>query len=136
MEATPPPQDELTQPPPPSYPSDDEKAGGGMRALAVVLALVLAFGAAVMIIAGADISDTPIAADCIANPEVIPDDGECFDGSDSNQTIVTILLYASGAFAAVAALLALAFAVTGIRGRLAIQVALVAVVVGAIALII
>ena len=54
--ATPPPP-----PRPPPRPRASGKASGGMRALGVLLALVLAFGAAVMIVASGEIADTPDA---------------------------------------------------------------------------
>ena len=107
-----------------------------MRALAVLLALVLGFGAAVMIVAGAEISDSPTVAECLDDPTVIPSDGECFDGSDTNQTIVTVLCFASGAVAALSALLALGFAISGRRGRLVVQTASLAILLAVIALII
>ena len=58
----PPPQTPATPPPAPAAPSGEEKASGGMRALAVVLALVLAFGAAVMVAVGLDVRGRTLAA--------------------------------------------------------------------------
>src|SRR5688500_2632551 len=73
-------------PPPPTSPvtEDDGKAGGGWRALSVILFLALAFACAVMIIAMADIADTPIEEDCVPPPA-----GDCteyFDGSSAQKT--------------------------------------------------
>lgn len=107
-----------------------------MRALAVLFALVLAFAAAVMIAVAVDIGDTPTLEECATDPSVIPDDLTCFDGGETNKAIVVALSYASGALGAVAVLLALAFAVTGRRGRPVLIATGVAVLLAAIALVI
>lgn len=107
-----------------------------MRALAVLFALVLAFAAAVMIAVAVDIGDTPTLEECATDPSVIPDDLTCFDGGDTNKAIVVALSYASGAVGVVAVLLALAFAVTGRRGRPVLIATGVAVLLAAIALVI
>ena len=53
-------------------PADGDKAGGGWRALGVVLALALAFACAVMVIAMADIGDTPTCDDVLAGKAALP----------------------------------------------------------------
>jgi hypothetical protein len=105
-----------------------------MRALGVLLALVLAFGAAVMIIAAGEIADTPTLEEVEAGEPL--NDGKYYDGSETSRTISTGFGYASGVVGAVGALIALYFAVTGTRGRLLVQVAVAAVILAAIALII
>ena len=60
--ATPPP------PPPPAAEPAAETPGAGWRVLAVILALALAFACAVMVIAMADIGDTPTCADVRSAP--------------------------------------------------------------------
>jgi hypothetical protein len=113
-----------------------EKAGIGMRLLAVLLALVLAFGAAVMIIAATEVNDTPTADEVTSGEEQLPSDGEVFDGSEGKRTAVVVLFFASGAVAALAFLLGLAFTVTGRRGRWFLYAAILAVLLAGIALII
>lgn len=105
-----------------------------MRALAAILALVLAFGAAVMIVVGVDVSDL---ASC-DNPEEVIASGEleCFEGSEGIKPVVVGLAIASGVVGAVGFLLGIAFAITGTRGRLFAQVAVAAVLLAALALII
>lgn len=98
-------------------PRHDSKAGALARVGAVILAIVLAFVAAVMIIAMLDISDTDTCADVVAGIGEFNDDGKCYDGSDSTKTISVVLGLAGGAFAALAMLLALAFAARGRGGR-------------------
>jgi hypothetical protein len=131
-----PPQPQPTPPaatPPPPSPRG-EKAGGGMRALAVLLALILAFGAAVMIAVGIDISDL---ASC-DNPEEVIASGEteCFEGSEGIKPVVVGLAIASGVIGALGFLAGIAFAVTGTRGRLFAQLAGAAVLLAVLALVI
>jgi hypothetical protein len=102
----------------------------------VLLALVLGFGAAVMIVAAGEISDTPTLAEIESGEEPVPADGEYYDGSETNRTIATILLYVSGILGAIAAILGIVFAITGNRGRLFVQIAIAAVILAVIALII
>ncbi len=126
-----------TPPPPPPAPAaveDDGKAGGGWRALSVILFLALAFACAVMVIAMADIADTPIEEDCFPPPA-----GDCteyFDGSSAQKTITLVLGWPSGILAGIAALVALYFAATGRRGRLLLQLTGAAIALGAISILI
>jgi hypothetical protein len=107
-----------------------------MRALAVLMALVLAFGAAVMIVASSEIADTPTEEQVVSGEEPLPADGKVYDGSESNRTISTGFGYASGVVGGIGALIGIAFAITGTRGRLFAQVAIAAVVLAAVALLI
>ena len=86
---------------------------GGMRALGILLALVLLFGAAVMIVAAGEISDTPTAEEVTSGEEPLPSDGKVFDGSEGKRSITTALGYASGVVGAIAVILGFAFAITG-----------------------
>jgi membrane-associated PAP2 superfamily phosphatase len=113
---------------------EEDRAGGGWRALAVVLALALAFACAVMVIAMADISDTPIQKDCVTPPA-----GSCteyFDGSSAQKTATLVLGWPSGVIAGIAALVALFFAATGRQGRLLLQLTGAAIVLGAASILI
>jgi hypothetical protein len=129
-------------PPPPAPPSagDSGKASGGMRALGVLLALVLAFGAAVMILVAIDVGDTSTCDqffEDIESGDVIPDlDDECFDGSSGQKTMSVVLAWGSGIVGAVAVLVALMFAATGTRGPLLAWVAGAAVALGVLSILI
>lgn len=123
-------------PPPPPPPSDEDKATGGWRALGVVLFLALAFACAVMVIAMADIGETPTCDDVLSGEAALPADGECFDGSSTQKTISLVLGWPSGVLAGIAALLALFFAATGRQGRLVLQLTGAAVVLGGLSILI
>ena len=92
-----------------------------MRLGAVILALVLAFGAAVMIVASADIGDTPTCDAVTSGEDPLPDDGECFDGSSGQKTGSLALTWPGGIIAALAAVAALAFAIRGTGGSLVLR---------------
>jgi hypothetical protein len=112
----------------------EEKGNGALRALAVVLALVLLLGAAIMIIAMADISGTPTCEDIEADRAAVPADGECYDGSSAQKTIAVILGFAGGGLGAIAALAAFAFTFTGRRGRLVLVLTGLAIVLSGISI--
>ena len=88
-------------PPPPAPPTtgDSGKASGGMRALGALIALVLAFGAAVMIAVAIDIGDTATCEDflqAVASGERTAElDDECFDGSSAQKAISVVLAWAA-----------------------------------------
>lgn len=105
-----------------------------MRALGVLLALLLAFGAAVMIIAAGDINDTAPCNDPAA--VIASGQNECFDGSDTKQTITVAVMYAGGALGLAGVLTGLAFGFTGRRGRLFAQVGIAAVVISGLGILI
>jgi hypothetical protein len=139
MEAeTPSPAAEPGQPPPPPPPpgATEAKASGGIRLAAVVLALVLAFGAAVMIVASIEIGDTATCDD-VRSGEALPnDEGECFDGSSGQKTASLVLTWPGGVVGAIAALAALAFAIRGRGGSLAVRLALAAVALSGIGILV
>jgi hypothetical protein len=93
----------------------------GWRALAVLGALVLAFACAVMIAVMVDIGSTPTCDDISSGQAAVPSDGECFNGSSTQKTISLVLGWPSGVLAGIAAALLLSYAITGRRGRLAVQ---------------
>ena len=123
-------------PPPPPTATEDDKAGGGWRALSVILFLALAFACAVMIIAMADIADTPIEKDCIADNAAGQVCTEYFDGSSAQKTATLVLGFPSGVLAGIAALVALYFAATGRRGRLLLQLTGAAIALGVVSILI
>ena len=121
---TPPAEPAQPASPPPPTTTEPEKAGGGWRALAVVLAIALAFGALVMFLVPINPDDTPRCEQSIG--------GECFDITKTQQTIQNVFAVLAGFAAAAAALLALYFAATGRRGDLLRRVAIVAVCLGVV----
>jgi hypothetical protein len=133
---TPPTEPAATSPPPPPPPTttDEETASGGWRALGVLLALALAFACAVLVIAMADIGDTPTCDDVLSGEAELPSDNECFDGSSGQKTASLVFGWPSGVLAGVAALFALYFAATGRRGRTLMQLVGVALVLGALSI--
>ncbi len=108
-----------------------------MRALAVLIALVLAFGAAVMILVAIDIGDTATCDDfpTLSLEEQLADP-ECFDGSSAQKAISVVLAWASGIIGAIAVLVALMFAFTGNRGPLLVRLAGGAVALGILSILI
>ncbi len=122
-----------TAPPPAPPPSatDDDKASGGWRVLAVLLALVLAFGAAVMFVVAINPDDTP-RCEQLGPAE----GGECYQITETQQLIQNIFAIPAAVLAALAVLLALYFAATGRQGRLLVRLAGAAIVLGVAAVIV
>lgn len=121
---------ETEQPPPPPPPTatpESDKAGAGPRVLAVLAALVLAFAAAVAILAMILIGDTTPCAD-VTSPADLNDDGECFDGSSTKKLIALVLGWPGAILLAVSVLAGLAFTITGRGGRRFVAVAVVGAV--------
>jgi hypothetical protein len=134
---TPPAEPAQPPPPPPETRTSGPGAqGAGWRLLAIVLALALAFAAAVMIIVAVDIGDTATCEDVRAGEALPNDEGECYDGSSTAKTIQVALAWPSGVLAGLAALVALYFAVTGLRSRLLLQLTGAAIVLGALSILI
>jgi hypothetical protein len=137
---TPPPRSTETgaapPPPPPAAPPGEPKATAGWRALAIVLFLALAFACAVMVIAMSDIGDTPTCDDVLSGEATLPSDNECFDGSSGQKTASLVLGWPSGVLAGLAALVAIYFAVTGLRGRLLLTLTGAAIVLGALSILV
>jgi hypothetical protein len=107
--------------------------------LAVLAALVLGLGGAVMISAMADIGGKPRCDDAAAVATATPEDNgqvECFDASPTQRLVTLALGYLGGALAALAALLALLFAFIGQRGRLLLQATAAALVVSGLGILI
>ena len=112
-----------------------------MRALAVILALVLAFGAAVMIVAMVDINNTPRCDDPAAILQYHRDHPldrtiDCFDGGQTQKVISMGLGFAGGAVGAIAAILALAFTVTGLNGRRVLWATALAIILSGLSILI
>jgi hypothetical protein len=90
-----------------------------MRALAVLLAIVLAFGAAVMIIVGFDLADGVTCDEFVdlSDEEKVEQEFECYDLSSTQKSIGAGLAWAAGIVGALAVLAALFLAVTGRGAR-------------------
>jgi hypothetical protein len=108
----------------------------GWRVLGVWLGLALGFGCAVMIAAISDIGSTPTCHEVAVGKASVPFDGECFSGSSLQKAITVGLGWPSAAIGGVAGLVALAFAITGRRGPLALLLAAVAIVLGGLSVLI
>jgi hypothetical protein len=127
---------ESSLPPPAIPPGPEEKGAVGWRIGAGFLALLLALAAAIVIVTMADLGGTPTCEDVLSGAAAVPADRECFDGSAAQKTISVILGWPGGILAALAALAALAFAFTGKRGRLVVQLSVAAVVLVAISILV
>ena len=118
----------------------DHPQHGLWRPLAALLALVLAFAAVAMALAMVDIGGTPRCDDPAALAEEIAETGatevECFDGSETQKALSVVLGSASGLLAALAALAALVFALTGRRGSLMIRLTAAAIVLGGLGILV
>ena len=115
-------------PPPAADRTDDGKASPMWRVLAVVLALALAFGAAVMIVLALNPDDTPRCEQFISGE--VQGGGECYDITETQQLIQNIFAIPAGVIGGIAALLALYFAATGRQGRLLVRLTVAALVLG------
>ena len=107
---------------PTTTPAERPKAGAGPRVLALIGGVVLAFAAAVAILAMILIGDTTPCAD-VTGPADLNEDGECFDGSSTKKLIALVLGWPGAILLAASVLLALAFTITGRGGRRLIGVA-------------
>jgi hypothetical protein len=114
---------------------DRGRAGVGWRVLGALLAVALGFGCAVMVAAMSDIGSTPTCHDISIGAADVPSGGECFSGSSLQKTIALGLGWPSGVIAGLAGLVALAFAITGRRGPLALLLAAVAIVLGGLSVV-
>jgi len=104
------------------------------RALAVLGILVIAFAAAVMIAVMVDIGGTPTCDDT-PRASIAPGESvECFSGSSTQKTVSLVLGWPSGVLAAIAAVLLTLYAMTGRRGRLAVQAIGLALILGALSI--
>ncbi len=107
--------------PKPAAASSGDRAGGPARVGAGLLALLLAFGAAVMIIVAIEASDLNVCSDTAALEREQAATGafivECYDGSTTEKTLTVILGGLSGIFAAVGTVLAFLFTIRGRGGR-------------------
>ena len=109
-----------------------EKAGAGTRVLALLVGVLLLFGAAVMAIVVINPDDIPLCSDTEAAFAA----GECFDISETQDTISTVLAVPAGILALLAGLLGFYVAFTGKRGALMLRLGGAAVALGVLTYII
>src|SRR6478609_8063962 len=100
-----------TPPTPPPAPAAPQKAGAGYRILAVLGSLVLAFATAVIVIVMVDLGNGPLCS----QPHLLSQ--SCWDVSSGGRVVTLILGWPGVILGGLAALAALAFAVTGRNGR-------------------
>lgn len=112
--------------------TEEQKAGPGTRVLAVIMGLLLLFGAAVMAIVVINPDDIPLCSDTQAALAA----GECFDISSTQDTISTILAVPAGILAGIAGLLGFYVAFTGRRANQMFRLAGAAVAIGVLTYII
>jgi len=105
---------------------EEQKAGAGLRILALIIGLLLLFGAAVMAIVVINPDDIPLCSEI----EKALAAGECYDISETQNTISTILAVPAGILAAIAGLLGFYVAFTGRRGGLMMRLGGAAVALG------
>jgi hypothetical protein len=113
-----------------------EKGGNTWRALAVILFILLLVGCFIMIAAATDIAGTTLCRDVTAQLVAQHPNGSCFDGSQLQKVLSVGFGYASGAVGAIAGLLALAFAITGRRGRLVAVLTVAALVLAGVSILV
>jgi hypothetical protein len=106
------------------------------RVLAVFLCLALLFGCAVMVIAMGDIAGTKICSEVTNAYALAHPGGSCFSGSSFQKTVSLALGFSSGTAAGVAGLLMLGFVITGRRVRIALVLAVAAIVLGGLSILI
>jgi hypothetical protein len=106
--------------------TEEQKAGAGMRILALVMGVLLLFGAAVMALVVINPDDIPLCSDRAAALAA----GECFDVSKTQDTISTILAVPAGILAAIAGLLGFYVAFTGRRAQQMLKLGGAAVALG------
>ena len=115
------------------------EASAGRRVLAVLLAIILAFAAAVMIAVMVDVGDRPRCDDTAAIQRLSQTHQglvKCFDVTTAQRTVTLVLGWVGGVLAGIAALLALAFAVTGARGGLVLLLTALAVALSGLSILI
>lgn len=113
-----------------------ERGGNTWRALAVILFVLLLVGCFIMIAASTDIAGTTLCRDVTAQFVQQHPNGSCFDGSQAQKVLSVAFGYASGAVGAIAALLAIAFTITGRRGRLVAILTVAALVLAGISILV
>lgn len=108
-----------------------EKASAGMRLVALVGAVVLLFGAAVMILLVINPDDIPLCADVQGTAFT-----ECFDITSAQYNISRVLAAPAGLIGAAAGMLGFYVAATGRRGDLMLRLSGIAIVLAGLAVLV
>ncbi len=116
-----------------STPAD--RGRGPWRALSALLFLLLLVGSLIVIVAMIDIAGTPTCHDVRA-ALAAPSDGECYDGSSLQKTLSVIIGFGGGATGAIAMVSALAYTITGRRGRFVLVLTGLAIVLSGISIVV
>jgi len=104
-----------------------------MRALAVLFAIVLGFAAAIVIAVMVDLGSSPICED--VGGALTPTE-DCYDISSTAKPISLVLGWGGGVLGVIGAIMLLRFAITSRGGRLAVQLAVAAIVLSALSIVI
>ena len=114
----------------PEHPEADSTRG--LRALAGLLALALAFAAAVLIGLAVDTADQPTRDDCVATEGC----REYFDGGSAQKATTVAFLGLGGAFGVAGVIVCLMVATSGAGSRLMLPVTGIAILFGAIGVVV
>ncbi|MDX6588296.1 MAG: hypothetical protein QOI31_2769 [Solirubrobacterales bacterium] len=101
-----------------------------MRFFAVIVALVLLFGVAVMVIVVINPDDLPLCDDVRSGDAVLGPTNECLDSSQGMYTATRVVAGAAGIVGGLAALLGFYVAATGRRGAQMMKLTIAALVLG------
>jgi hypothetical protein len=114
----------------PVAPTEEEPGEGGLRWLAALLALALAFAAAVLIALAVDTADQKLREDCAA-PGC-----EYFDGGSAQRAVTVAFLGLGGAFGVGGVIVCLFVASSGTSSRWMLPVTGMAILFGAIGVVV
>ena len=116
--------------PPTLADAGEEPSPGSLRGLAALLALALAFAAAVLISLAVQTADQPTRDDCLAGCT------EYFDGGSAQKATSVALLGLGGGLGVAGVLICLAVAASGAGSRWMLPVTGAAIVIGAIGVVV
>src|SRR5690554_5810818 len=94
----------------PAVPTGGDRAGAPVRLVAVILALILAFVAAVAVVTMLELGELTPCEDVTSINQLV--DGECFDGTAAAKTRSQIFGWLGAGFAALSIVAALGLAMT------------------------
>jgi hypothetical protein len=109
-----------------------EESTRGLRGLAALLALALAFAAAVLIVLAVDTADQKIREDCVAAQACT----EYFDGGSAQKAATVVFLGLGGAFGVAGVIVCMFVAATGAASRWMLPVTGMAILFGAIGVVV
>lgn len=104
----------------------EPKAGAGARILALLIGIALLFGALVMALIVINPDDIPLCSETVRAAAA----GECFDISETQETVSSILAIPAAILGAIAGILGFVVAITGRRLDLMMRLGGAAVVLG------